>query len=350
MYILNMASKQRLFEIFQYVTKAKINEANSHDIIIKKGTELFHGTIEQFKKEKAGVGGYDNIFWTTDSPAIAQTYIPVASKYHIKSEHLAMPTNNKIIQDFQKSIGIDYDYTQVEFDGNRLISYKEAPIFRDYSNKVNELNYAVVRAYTKLNDMHKKFLEMYKADQDVPDDFLEEYKRVEDEYHRLETENKKYNLEKYKNDYVNQQLAKLGYTPINIGSNGNHSWELLYDNNKIQPANYRAKGRLLIVTPKRDLRIYDNTLGGSTEGDLTDPEYHKLDLFKIVEKQGYDGIKINDFAQSSDWGNVNHTSIGLFKKTLKDLNFEEIEAIHHDLSDVSKDWKTPEYKKFKGLA
>jgi hypothetical protein len=345
-----MASKQRLFDIFQYVTKAKINEANSHDLVIKRGSELYHGTIEQFEKEKAGTGGYDNVFWTTDSPAIAQTYIPTSSKLYVNSDMLAMPSSEKNIQNFQKSIGINYDYSQVEFQNRRVVSYKEAPVFEEYSNKEHELRYAAVRAYTKLNDFNKKYREMDKANQDIPDDFFDKYREAEDEYERLQAEEKKYNLKKYKNDYVNQHLQKLGYTPTDTNSDGNHSWKLHYDNNIIQPANYRAKGRLLIVTPKRDLRIYDNTLGGSTEGDLTDLEYHKLDLFRNAEKQGYDGIKINDFAQSNDWGNVGHTSIGLFKKTLKDLNFEETEAVHHDLSNVSKDWKTPEYKKFKGLA
>lgn len=345
-----MSSKQRLFEVFHYVTKARINEADSHDLIIKRGTELYHGTVEQFEKEKAGTGGYDNVFWTTDSPAIAQTYIPVSSKYFLNSEHISMPTSNENIQQFQKSIGIVYDYSQAEFQGNRVTSYKEAPIFTEFSDKEHKARYDAVRAYTKLNDYQKKYREMDKANQDIPDGFFDEYRQAEDEYERLQAEDKKYNLKKHKNDYVNQHLMKLGYTPTDNGTDDNHSWKIHYDQGKIQPATYRSKGRLLIVTPKRDLRIYDNTLGGSTEGDLTDPEYHKIDLFRNAEKQGYDGIKINDFAQSNDWGNVNHTSIGLFKRTLKDLNFEETEAVHHDLSDVSKDWKTPEYKKFKGLA
>lgn len=344
-----MASKQRLFEVFQYVTKAKINEADSHDLVIKRGTELYHGTIEQFEKEKAGTGGYDNVFWTTDSPAIAQTYIPTSSKHYLNTEHIAMPTNNTNLQNYQKSIGINYDYSQAEFQGNRVTSYREAPIFVEYSDKEYELRYAAVRVYTQLNDFQKKYREMDKANQDIPDDFFDKYKQAEDEYERLQAEEKKFNLRKYKNDYVNQHLTKLGYKPTDTGTDSNHSWKLNYDNGTIQPANYRAKGRLLIVTPKRDLRIYDNTLGGKIEGDLTDPEYHKLDLFRNAEKQGYDGIKINDFAQSNDWGNVGHTSIGLFKRTLKDLNFEETDAVHHDLSDVSNDWKTPEYKKFKGL-
>jgi len=345
-----MANKQRFFEVFRYVTKATINESNTHDLLIKRGAELYHGTIEQFEKEKAGTGGYDRVFWTTDSPAIAQTYIPVSSKYYINSENLSLPTNNTNLQKFQKDIGIEYDYSQAEFQGNRVTSYREAPIFTELSDKEQNARYAAVRAYTLLNDFQKKYREMDKANQDIPDDFFDKYREAEEDYERKQAEDSKFNLKKYKNEVVNQYLTKLGYTPTGTNHDGNHSWQLLYDNSVIQPANYRSKGRLLIVTPKRDLRIYDNTLGGSTEGDLTDLEYHKLDLFRNAEKQGYDGIKINDFAQSNDWGNVNHTSIGLFKTTLKDLNFEETEAIHHDLSDVSKDWKTPEYKKFKGVA
>ncbi|BCB22403.1 hypothetical protein [Bosea sp. ANAM02] len=37
---------------------------------------LFHGTCEQF--DLIDGGGYDGMVWTTDSPAIAQTYIPLS--------------------------------------------------------------------------------------------------------------------------------------------------------------------------------------------------------------------------------------------------------------------------------
>ena len=35
--------------------------------------------------------------------------------------------------------------------------------------------------------------------------------------------------------------------------------------------------------------------------------------FQKVEKDGYDGIKINDYAQVESEGNFGHTSIGLFE-------------------------------------
>lgn len=51
------------------------------------------------------------------------------------------------------------------------------------------------------------------------------------------------------------------------------------------------EGRLFIITPKEDLKIYDLTMGGKSEGDLTDLEYNKLDLFRKVEKKDMMALK-----------------------------------------------------------
>jgi hypothetical protein len=50
------------------------------------------------------------------------------------------------------------------------------------------------------------------------------------------------------------------------------------------------------------------------EGDLMDVQYHRHDMFQKAKQDGYDGIKIDDFAQLEEYGNFGHASIGLFYK------------------------------------
>jgi hypothetical protein len=337
--------EQRFKKLFEYVTKSPVREEETRDLIVKAGEELYHGTIEEFSKDKARVGGYDNIFWTTQYPAISQTYIPTASKIYTSTESIARPNQNKEIQNFQKSIGIDYDYSQVEFKGGQVTSYREAPIFKEASDKAYHMQQEAYKAHLRLEEFKKEFNKLHWSKQ--TDEMMKQYEELENQEKELYQKGKEESVERVKNNLVNVKLKEMGYTPDDGNSMLNYNWKLLYDKNSIQPANYRSQGRLFIVTPKRDLKIYDTTKG--REGDLTDVDYHKHDWFKAAEAQGYDGIQIHDYAQSNDQGNFGHKSIGLFQNTLKDVTIEETNAVHHDLEDFyqKKDYRTPEYNAYK---
>jgi hypothetical protein len=291
------------------------------DLIIKKGTELYHATGEPFDAKTLRTGLYDDILWTTTEPAISQTYIPVAgSEVYCNTESFLRPTKDEVFTKFQKEVlGLEYD--QIEWGaGGRATSYRivKNP-FKEFDNKEHEYMYG-----------SKKDSEVY------------------------------YRAQKDKNAVVNNILInQYGYTPKHKSDfDNNYEWKIKLKGNEIMKADYRAKGRLFILVPNSDLKIYDNTKGGRIEGDLTNVEYHSHDLFSKVKESGYDGIKINDFAQSNDLGNFGHTSIGLFQDTIKKLHSEVIEDVmHHDLDPIirkgwdtgKRDWNTPEYKKYRGL-
>lgn len=78
---------------------------------------------------------------------------------------------------------------------------------------------------------------------------------------------------------------------------------------KFVAADWLEPGRVY-VTALDGLNLLDLSSG---EGDLTDPMHKRLDLFREAEDKGYDGIIIDDFAQSEDCGNVGHRAVGLFK-------------------------------------
>lgn len=271
------------------------------DLTIKKGTELFHSTGEPFDEKDLRGGGYDRILWTTTDSAISQTYIPIAgSEMFTQTSSLLQPSKDPTIIQFQKKIGLEYD--DITWGpGNRAQSYRVAK---------------------------------------------NPFKDIEDAHDSL------YETMPLKNQRVNDYLMNtLGYKPKGQDYNNNYSWKLKMSGNEILPADYRMKGRLFILIPNQDLKIFDMTHGGSIEGDLTDLDYHKLDTFDELMKRGYDGVKINDFAQSNDQGNFGHTSIGLFKQALGKLDKEVVQdVVHHDLDPLYGHWQSPEYQKHRGLA
>jgi len=334
----------------QKLIRESLKQIDSSNLIVQAGTELFHSTIEEFEKDKAHPGGYDNVFWTTDSSLISQTYIPVSgSHYYTSSESIAMPNDNPFIQNTQRQFGINYDYSEVEWGpGKRAVSYKSAPVFE----KINNEYYKIAEQFRE-SDIKLKALTQKIKDQkyDTSDEELEELGNLEAENEELKKKYYAFKPEKFRNAYVNEKLKALGYEPTGEDRvNNNSHWKLKYDNNQLQPADYRAQGRLLIVVPKRDLKIYDTTMGGAREGDLTDLDYHKHNWFQLAMDNGYDGIQINDFAQSDDQGNFGHRSIGLFKHALKDVEIHEIPAQHRDIGNVYReknDWHSPEYHNFK---
>lgn len=348
------------FSELRKVVRRIISESQENEktpiLTIPKGHELFHGTVEKFDASTIRPGSYDSVFWTTEYPAISQSYIPVASStIYTNSELIARPSINEEVISRQKQLGIVY--SDVSGDERRITSYKEAPVFKQSSDNYYKIFDSLFKAEEEYK-LFKKELEKTlptatKEDRNLLLKKDMEYKSIIEKLVRDYNKNKP---EKYKNEYVNKKLVELGYKPYAEDNfNSNHNWKLkisgLGKNSKILPAEHRAEGRLLIVIPKEDLKIFDYTLGGSTEGDLTDLDYHKISLFDKVRESGYDGIKINDFAQIESEGNFGHYSIGLFKNALRKVSIQEIPATHpKDFGErhyKANDYKTPEYRQWK---
>jgi len=134
-------------------------------------------------------------------------------------------------------------------------------------------------------------------------------------------------------------LRSLGYDPEKS------KW-LKRKNDLIVPADYKEPGRLFIGTPKTPLNILDARRGN--EGDLLNVEYHNHPLFQDALKKGYDGIRINDFAQSKNWGNVGHQSVGLYPHAVEKLDWNIIPASNFDFGDhIWKVFSTPEFEEWK---
>ena len=349
---LSEAYKNRLSQL-----SGIIKESEQLDYItIPKGRRLFHGTGEDFISKDARPGGYDNVFWTTEYPAISQSYIPVAGMTSFMStEHISKPSTRPDVISLQKKFGIVY--SNVEGSSFQVESYREAPVFSEISDKHYE-SWSTYNKLAKSSEDFKKDLEAKwtNLSKEEKREAIRRENELQGEAEQAKEDYFKYNVQKYKNEYVNKKLMEFGYEPSSVDSYSlNHSWRLktTYKDEEmvILPAEYRHQGRLLIITPKEDLKIYDYTFGETKEASLLNPDYHNITLFRKVEESGYDGIKIPDHAQIESEGNFGHSSIGLFRKTLQKIDVVEIPAVHpKDFGEkhfMTNDYDTDEYKSWK---
>ena len=116
---------------------------------------------------------------------------------------------------------------------------------------------------------------------------------------------------------------------------------LVDEEDNVLPASSIAQGEMLIIMGKENLKLYD--MYDSNSENLMEPDYHKVGLFKKLEKLGYDGVRINDFAQSENWGNIGHSSVGLFPSGLNKIRYERIKAKRFDFGDRLDEYDTDDF-------
>jgi len=103
-------------------------------------------------------------------------------------------------------------------------------------------------------------------------------------------------------------------------------------------ADWLEPGRVY-VTVADGLNLLDLSIG---EGDLSDPTHKRIDLFRKAEADGFDGVIIDDFAQSDDCGNVGHRAIGLFERAVQ-RPYHVYPAVHRKMAGV-RSMLTDDYK------
>lgn len=328
----------------------------SSDKIIGTDIELYHGTGEEISGELRP-GGYDNVLWFSRNSKISQSYIPKCGLYMNVSTRSAIKPSKRL-ENIQKQLGIVFD---VEYNSRgeatswSIISPEIFNTADTIHRKKFEEMYPLIKRKEILNEKIKKhellgdlsiiaeeeYAELEKNFEELTD----ELSGVEDRLSVLKKQYTETEPDLIKMKYVDEQLYKLGYEPdeYSSGFHGNNYKIKIGDDDKILNANYVNMGKLYIAKPKRNLKFLDISTG---ESDLTELQYHYVKIFRQAEKDGYDGIIIDDFAQHDTMGNVGHTSYGIFKKSIKDLEFEVIDACHPE--DISREHSN-EYKKHRGI-
>lgn len=112
-------------------------------------------------------------------------------------------------------------------------------------------------------------------------------------------------------------------------------------NGPIARSDWLQPGRVF-VTAADGLKLLDRSRG---ESDLTEKAHLDFSLFRQAEQSGFDGIVIDDFAQSADCGNVGHRAVGLFAHVVQRLEFVCYSAVHRRMGSA-RGLGTPDFESF----
>lgn len=274
----------------EFIKNKTAQSQNDRYVIIPAGKTLFHGTLQEFKQQELNAGGYDGILWTAFQPFIAQSYIPQSGgKSYMSIDHIYMPAHDNETRKIQEMIGLFYDYSKVQWQPNMLRA----------------------KSYYMPKTKDGKELSTIGSQ--------------EDNWRTIPAK-----------QYVRQKMAQLGYT--GTGYN-NQRYIIKTHRGKILRPNQSVVGRLFILTNKQPLKLYDIS---RNQGDLTQRQYHNHKAFDYARKNGYDGIKINDFAQHSQRGNIGHFGYGIFPSARNKLTWKTIPASH----PTNDNWQSKEYNNY----
>lgn len=123
-------------------------------------------------------------------------------------------------------------------------------------------------------------------------------------------------------DFRRLMVDTYGYPP------GDEFWRIrtryVAGQLQIMPHAHRELGTLVIIPRPRELRIQDLT----GLGENMCQSYRFTHLFRAALDAGYDGVAIEDLCQTEAWGNVGHTSIGLFPHVVDRLPDLRLPAQH----------------------
>lgn len=262
----------------------------------------FHGTCENIVGPLRP-GGYDSLLWFADSPMIAQNYIPATgskSSYQVPKNQWELeatvtpPRQNSSSIDFSAALVMGHRLTYAAFD-----QYGRCNSWQWNDGKEPSPTRADVRSYL---------------------------------------ESQGYDTEAALQD-SGMMWVKIGdLLPHDIPGTDIH----VYVDTPL-PAHYLMPGQLFMI-PREDFKLHD--IATDKEGDLTDLDYHKHSLFEAARAAGFDGMQINDFAQTDHWGNLGHYAYGLFAEAAAKIEpyaidcvrFSHEKGLDEPLSPLSKEF------------
>ena len=277
----------------QALTLLKTSSEKTASLTLQPGLKLYRGTGEQGIRNVLNTSSVDRCLWLAPEKVVARSYIPVSGiRMNTNLDQLIHPPRVKGAgSDIQEQLGISY--ANVTYDNNGLRSYQYPPI---------------------LGQLMK----------DKPRPERSDYEDANLYYHDAD----KWRQEQQTlfKAHVREKLRDLGYEPS--GDYDDYELKLGFEGGKeVLLPNKNQIGKLFTFEVIQPVKVYD--LAEDSDGDLQDPDYRKLGLFKNLESKGYDGVRINDFAQVHGEGNIGHTSIGLFKSGLGKVHVvEEVDSAH----------------------
>lgn len=262
---------------------------------------LFHGTCEPALSGASAngpdgllrprPGTYDQVHWTAPSSAVAQSYIPAAGGKTLlcinrfELDNSVRPSRHSVATEIVRMMG--HEAQDVSYDHTGLAK-----------------SYRFQKGYPT----HRELVQ-----------FVEE---------------------------------TLGYaSQDDLGGDRRYwiktgAWDAARQRPTVLAANFKMAGTLLVLEGFEGMRFLNISTG---DPDLQNLQYHRLKTFAAAREAGLDGVVIDDFCQTDQWGNLGHTSVGFFDSALPQLRVARQPAVRFDFGPSASDLHvqdTPEYLEF----
>lgn len=242
---------------------------------------LFHGSCEAISGRPRG-GGFDGVFWTAETPSVAQAYIPRSGATlilpHLLPWQMDDPVRPRAPDDMLtrwalERAGARWEDLDVEEARGRVVSWRIPP----------------------------------------------GWPRGRDLVHHVAVE-------------LGHGERQIWEIPVSRDADGRERW---------MPAGWRMQGGLVVLHVP-DLRIDDPEWG---ESDLLIPNHNRLESFARMAAAGCEAFAMGDLLQSDFLGNVGHRAVGLLPAALARAEWFSIPARRHDGDDISvfREPGTPEF-------
>jgi hypothetical protein len=288
----------------------------NHEKVFKKGTIFYHGTGEDIKGDLR-VGGYDRILWTTENFLIARMYIHsgLVNSLDFYDRNLFEKYKNMI--DFTDDIKNAYNKIEkFVSEYHKLDSYlRKMYNFYDTFEKEYDI------LYKKYNDINHPILIEKEKEFDTKNK-----EHSEKEVRFLELKKMLFSVDTNPYEEINKQILK--FIETKYGYNLKYDDRFRVENGKLQPKEF-SKGKVYKLKLNRDVKLRD--LRDEQDGMYNHTE---LKLFHKQKELGYDGVIIDDLAQSLYLGNYGHYAFGFFENVFE---VEEIiETTHPNYTELEK--------------
>lgn len=345
-------------------------------VVLPKGSYLFHGTCEQFDTDELGPGG-DGVAWFAGNPVIAQIYLcREGARIYFSAEDVLHPMESSPEIDFvreyigaEKNEGgywdvewlrplhaeelrllakvdrLEKDKAKAESEIQVLSAKIDNPLVEEANridNRISQIEEELMRGATEaLEEQDHLFQLLDEVESKLPQETLMANGRLRVLQANLEAieemlEEESRALERWKTQKgallrLKSKLKDAGFT--------NHRGDTFVRSSigRFLAPDEHLMGKLVVARTTRDLRLWRKASG---ESSLLDLQYNDIRGFRDAEANGLDGVLVDDFAQSHEWGNYGHLSVGLFRKTMRSLQIRSVPAHYREPVDGQ---KTPEW-------
>lgn len=277
----------------------------SEKLFLKKGTILYHGSSSKFNTLSKGS---DHLIWTTDDYTIARMYIPTGFTHHINLNSDNLYNDLKNMVEFPSKIHDKYQSIQNKFDNFFTIENQYKTILKT----INELEKEIYKL-TNEEEVEQKEDELLKI--------INDFEVVEREYNNLKKEIYVKNI--YSN--INSDIIDIIYNNYGYDKTDDR---FIVKNGKLQKKEYSI-GYIYELKLNKDVVLRDFRL--EQDGMYNHTE---LKLFHRQKELGYDGVCIEDFAQSYHYGNYSHDAYGFFENNFDIINI--IQDTHPTMDEIQK--------------